>query len=164
MKTELMDYYHVAWSPIIGVTRYGTVNFDDESKAAFEKGFLIVSDAILPKSDRVEISKARRIMGENYPNEYDQYVERAFEEASKVSDSLKGLKVGKLLNVPVGDGYAWYVVTNVSERSVHIEWRGFSADRWADQVLGWGGPFPRRAIEPLVMNADTLREIFERRS
>jgi hypothetical protein len=62
--------------------------------------------------------------------------------------------------VPVGDGYAFYLVTKVNPRTCDVEWRGFSPDRWTDQVLGYGGRFPRERIEPLVARESALDGIF----
>lgn len=157
--SKLMDYYQVAWTDAKGRTRYGVVNTSEEAHEEFKRGYLIVSDAIVPGSDVVELKKARKLKAE-FQGEYDKYVEKALEEATRLSNSIDGLAPGKLFNIGVGDGYAWYVVTKVTPKNVTVEWRGFCMDRWTDQVLGWEGTFPRRAIEPLVKRADGLRKIF----
>ena len=80
----------------------------------------------------------------------DVYIARQLDAAMKRSDKLKGLKPGKLLSTQVADGRAWYEVTAVHRGWVTIEWRGYSLDRWHDQVLCGGGDFPRDMIARLV--------------
>jgi hypothetical protein len=44
--------------------------------------------------------------------------------------------------------YGIYVdLTKVNKKSVAIEWRGFSLDRWVDQHFGYSGTYPRQMIE-----------------
>lgn len=166
-RSELFDYYRVSWlGPNDGQKHYGVVTtFGPEASNEWKKGLLIVNDAILPKSYLIPIVNATKMkFGEFGKNEYDLYVNRELEKAQQLSDALgEGLKVGKLFGTGVGDGTAWYVVTKVTQKTVTVEWRGFCLDRYTDQILSWGGSFPRRAIEPQVGFADGMKKIFSKK-
>ena len=84
-------------------------------------------------------------------DEYHTHVQNEYKKAAMVSKALgPGLKLGKLFSIGVADGAAWYVVTAITKKSCTIEWRGYDFDRYQDQILRWGGKFPRNCIEPLV--------------
>jgi hypothetical protein len=88
-------------------------------------------------------------------------IEEAYSSAREFSNSLPdGVHVGKLFALPVGDGHAFYVVTKVNKKTVDIEWRGFSSDRWTDFTLGEGGREKRELIERLVRREDFIRKSF----
>jgi len=127
-----------------------------EKKAEMLPGHSIVADAVLPRSYIVEDSKLVDIpFPKNFgEGEYDKFVEAEFKKAEELSDSVMGLKVGKLFNTPVADGCAFYVITKVNFRAVKIEWRGFQGDRWIDQHFGHGGTFPSSMIETWVNRQD----------
>ena len=110
------------------------------------KGMLKVEDLITGESRLEPLADIEKAGLE----ETFAYVDRRLDEALKRSDKLKGLKPGKLLSTPVADGRAWYEVTAVHHGWVTIEWRGYSLDRWHDQVLCGGGDFPRDMIARLV--------------
>jgi len=137
-----------------GETRYGIFREAEKGERRPRKGFVFVDDAILPKC--FEVSETLIVdLPPDFGGEYDKYVEAEWKKAEAHSKRLpKGLRPGKLFAVGVADGYAYYVVTRVTKRTVTVEWRGFHLDRWTDQVLGWGGSFPLSAIEPLVCRAD----------
>lgn len=151
MNKELMDYYQVTWIGPNGQKLYGVVNrYDTEAELAYKDGYLIVSDAILPVVERVALAAVKKLPMD-FGGEYDQYVEAEHKKAMATSDAVQGFGVGKLFSLGVGDGSAWYVITKVGKKNVTVEWRGFCMDRWTDQLLGWGGSFPRRSIEPLCL-------------
>jgi len=94
-------------------------------------------------------------------SEYQQYVRAQHKAAKERSDSLgDGLKTGKLFQVNVADGYAYYVVTRVNKKSVRVECRYFGGDSYCDQVLGAGDSFPKSAIEPLIRRQEGLKKLF----
>lgn len=147
---EFWDFYQVKWTDKDGRTRYGLVSHGGKSKELLKKGQLIVEDAILPKSYVVAVKDLTQIKT-SYPTELDRYVENEQKKASEKSDLLPpGPQVGKIFMLPAADGYATYIIAKVTARTVTVEWRGFCPDRWTDPVLGWGGTFPRRAIEDIV--------------
>ena len=68
---------------------------------------------------------------------------------------------GRLLSIPMGDGYAVYEVTKVTPKTATVKWRPDAAmDDWQDQILGDGGTFPRDRIEPLVERQDRISSLF----
>lgn len=120
-------------------------------------GMAIVDDAILPASYQVKETDLIDVpFGKNFgDDEYHKFVEAVFEQARKrAADLPEGLHAGKLFTTSVGDGCAYYVIAKVNKKTVKIEWRGFSADRWIDRQFGWGGDFPRHMIERLVKAND----------
>ena len=145
--------YMVKWKED-GEWKYG-IFYSIHNKEA--KGVSAIEDLILPQLHMVPTGSLVDVDWE----ETDPIVDAALEKARKLSDSLPdGLHVGKMLRLGVGDGYASYVVTKVSAKTATIEWRGFCADRWHDQVLGAGGTFARKIIEPLVSRHDAMRRLF----
>ncbi len=152
----MQDLYQVKWKDG-KKTRYGIFQ-------SAKKGIARVNDAILPVYDEVPVDSLVPIKSEwDPPDEFHAYLEKEFEAARKVSEALpEGFQVGKLIQTSVADGYAFYVITKVGRKNIHIEWRGFSPDRWHDQVLGAGGSFPRHAIDGLVRAADGFKKLFRR--
>ena len=145
-----------------GKTLYGIVEtYSDEAKAAAKKGNLIINDAVLPVYYEVKDDKDVVDIDSEYPSEVDKYVDNALREAIDLSNSLEGVKVGKLFSIGVGDGYAWYIITidfsqnwycinKVNRKTCVVEWRGFCADRWHDHHFQGGGTFPISEIERYV--------------
>ncbi len=151
--TKVSDYYRIKYTDPKGVVHYGIVDSADEAaKRRFNQGVLRVDDAVLPTYMDIPVGAAIPVeFSTDYANdEYNKYLDAELEKAQRVSDRAgNGLRVGKLIAVGVADGSAWYVVTKVNKTTACIEWRGFCPDRWHDQVLGWGGSFPKRRIESL---------------
>lgn len=148
-----MDHYQVKFNRG-GKLTYGIVNnYGKEAKKLAKKGQLIVADAILPVSYVVKEADITDIpMSTTFaPDEYTQYVDDEYQKSQVLSDSLKGLAVGKLFAVGVADGSAFYIVTGVGKGpNCKIEWRSFQGDRYHDQVLGLGGSFSKTIIKRFV--------------
>lgn len=162
MNTPIPDMYQVKWFQ--GCWRYGTVDrWSAASIQYYEDGQqVIVDDAVMPIRYVINVDALTPIpTSHNPPDEYAQHVEEQYQIAKGRSDSLpEGLHVGKLFRVPRGDGYAHYVVTKVNKKTVAIEWRGFSLDRWVDDRFGHGGKEPRETIEMFVRREDGMRALF----
>jgi len=138
-------------------------SYSREAKSAWVKDkALMIEDAVSGEMHRVLIDLFNVIpmkVEMNYNidpktslpinNEYDKFVNEAYKQAIKADKKAgAGLKVGRMFVLPVGDGGAYYVVTKVGKTNCIVGWRGFSPDRWVDRMLGYGGSFPRRMIEP----------------
>lgn len=164
LNTPIPDLYQVKW--FAGFWRYGIVDrWSEESKQCYETDRrVIVTDAILPTRHEINVDALVPIAATYNPaDEYTAFVEEQFQIAKGRSDSLPaGLHVGKLFRVPKGDGYAWYVVTKVNKKTVDIQWRGYSLDRWVDDRFGYGGREKRETIEMFVRREDGIRQIFSR--
>lgn len=162
--SKIPDYYQVKF-PLLGLAGhmvYGILQrYDDEAiKNYDDHKLLTIADAITSKTYLVD-EKAVSSIPHGFGNEYETYVNHEYSAAQTLSDVLPpGLLVGKLFNIPRGDGYAWYVVTKVNKKTVVIDWRGYSLDRWVDPLLGYGGKFDRSLIEPYVLRGDAVRKIF----
>ena len=126
-----------------GETRYGIVDsLSEDAKEAKVRGNLLIEDAILPLSYEVPNHNNVVDIRDSYPNEYDKYVDAEREKAEQASKALpKGVQVGKLFTMPVGDGCAYYVVTKVNRKTCKVEWRGYELDRYRDLFFMWGGSF-----------------------
>lgn len=166
LNTPIPDLYQVKWFQ--GGWHYGIVDrWGDASIQYYEDGRqVIVNDAIKPTRCVVNVDALTDIPARFDPaDEYTQYVEEQFQIAKGRSDSLpEGLHPGKLFRVPKGDGYAWYVVTKVNKKTVDIEWRGYSLDRWVDDRFGYGGREKRETIEMFVRREDGARRLFSPRA
>lgn len=44
-----------------------------------------------------------------------------YAEMDRINSSVTGLQVGRVLQFPVADGYAWYIITNVGAHTVTVE-------------------------------------------
>lgn len=146
-------------------TFYGHVDTLPRARAYFNRGDCVVQHAIIPKSYVIpiscitEIPYSRDPIGN--PDEYDRHVRDEYERANTLSNSLgDSFAPGRLFSIGVADGQAWYVVTKVGSKNCTVEWRGFCCDGYRDQILEWGGSFPRRVIEPLARRHAGLRSIF----
>lgn len=160
-RGQAENAYRVKWQDENGNWYYGRVDKYHEAHASLiRNGLIRVEDALHPEYDDIPVENLTGVKLE-FGGEYDQYVDKAFEEARELSKSLPdGLHVGKLFSTPVADGKAWYVVTKVNKRTVRVEWRGFCPDDYMDRVLGSGGSFPKKVIEPLVSFTDGMRNLF----
>ncbi len=165
MSTPIPDMYQVKWFQ--GCWRYGIVSrWDPESiKHYKDSGQVIVEDAVFPISHLVSAAALTPVpMSYSPPDEYKQYVEEQYQIATGRSDSLPdGVHVGKLFRVAAGDGYAHYVVTKVNKKTVDIEWRGFSLDRWVDFRFGPGGRESRELIARMVGYEENMRRLLATR-
>lgn len=77
----------------------------------------------------------------------------------KRSDEAKGL-VGKLFYLPHADGSAYYTVEAEKGQKVQIKNHAI-LDAWQDTVLGAGGWFPRKQIEPIIRRLEASVKMFE---
>jgi len=158
--TEIPDWYQLKYR--IKDTnenwRYGVLDrYSDEAKKAWKKNrYLIIEDAITPATYKInltefEVTPIEIDIGKGYEkNEYNKFVEKSHSEAEKISQKVKKGLTGKMIRMGVGDGYAYYIIVNETPRTVKLEWRGFSADRWVDRMLGYGGNFSKKMIKNLV--------------
>jgi hypothetical protein len=134
---------------------------EPDAQEALARGLVIVEDAVLPTNEWVERSRLVEIaFSFDPPDEFQQHVEAARTEAEQRSRELGGFAAGALFYLSVGDGRAFYVVTKVASKTCQIEWRGFGADRYTDQVLGFGGRFETARIEALWEQTGALAELF----
>lgn len=165
MPTPIPDMYQVKWQHSPNV-KYGIVDqYGPASIQYYNEGQqVIVDDAITTERYVLNVDALTDIpMTWDPKDEYTQYVEDQYLIAKSRSDALpEGLHTGKLFRVPVGDGYAYYVVQKVNKKTVDIEWRGYSLDRWVDFRFGAGGREKRDVIEALVRREDAMRALFTR--
>lgn len=91
--------------------------------------------------------------------------EKHFEVEIAKSNALpEGVVVGKLVNTPVADGYAWYEVVKVGKKTVKLKWRpDLCPDKWRDAVLGEGGSFPLQSIARIVNFREGMRKLFSQK-
>ena len=168
MTTPIPDLYQVKWyDQQTGKWNYGIVERFSQSSIDYynEERRVIVDDAIKPERYVLNVDCLTDIQITSWStnNEYYTHVEEQYLIAKGKSDQLpEGPHPGKLFRTPVGDGYAFYVVKKVNKKTIDIEWRGFSGDRWVDFHFGMGGRYPREMIEACVRREDAHRRIFNR--
>jgi hypothetical protein len=138
---------------------YGrVVTFNSEAEKLALDGKLLVADAIHPHSWVLTESDVHDIAPDDW-GEYQTFVHRMYDSAVRLSNSLDGCQPGKLFRFNVCDGYAYYVVTKVGKRIVHLEWRGFSMDGYTDSVLDYEGIITRERCEQLIEQQDPLNKM-----
>lgn len=97
-------------------------------------------------------------------DDYFDKFDKHFEEEIAKSDTLpKGLVPGKIFQIGVADGYAYYEVVKVNKKTVKIKWKkDLCCDEY--QYYGWGvgGSFPISLIEPLVIGAENIAAMFKK--
>lgn len=155
---EVPDLYQIKYREIGADDKsdwkYGIVDqYSDEANKCWGKRILLVEDAITPDIWRISLKDWEVVAIESdYPNEYDKFVDSSFKLAYRQSQEAakEGTLPYRMIRMGVGDGYAFYVVTKENAKTCNIEWRGFSADRWVDRALGYGGVFPKKMIKNLV--------------
>ena len=99
---------------------------------------------------------------EKRQKEFDENFEA---EMAKSKALPKGLVPGKIFQIGVADGYAYYEVVKVNKRTVKIKWRkDLCCDEY--QYYGWGtgGSFPISLIEPLILGEERLAEMFAKQN
>ena len=161
-----------------GDLRFGIVEeWSDEAKKAKLAGELLIEDAVLPARYRVKddsnVVDIEMDMGHyNHQtqqweggDEYSQYVHTEEKKAQDVSDALpEGVHVGKMFQVGVGDGYAYYVVTKVMRTNCQVEWRGFSGDRYVDRMFGYGGTFRIKDVSVYTGWNDGMKKLLKKKA
>lgn len=156
-------HYQVKFThPNTKATVYGIAHsHSPEAKEAAARGMVIVDDAITPEQYEVPEAELTDIPTDmtgfgvdeegffKGGDEYHQFICAEFKKAKKHSDSLgDGVMVaGVLIATPMGDGHAYYVITKVNPRTVDLEWRGYSMDRWVDRLFGYGGRFRKQDVQ-----------------
>lgn len=165
---SIPDYYLVKWLPRgANCYQYGVCNkYSPEAKTHYEQtGKILIEDAIFPVARSVDLDALIPIeSGFSGKNEFYDMMDRELERVQAMSDALpQGIVKGKLFRVPCGDGYAWYIVTKVNKKTVKIEWRGFSGDRWVDQRFGLGGSVPVEMVERFIRYEEGVRQLFSKR-
>jgi hypothetical protein len=165
-----MDHYRVKFTRANKII-FGIVDsYSKEAKAAAVNGKCIVEDAVLPKRYIVNETELIDIplSVENLQNgdEYDKFINTAFDEAQTTSNELpdEGVHVGSMFSIGVGDGQAWYVVVKVNKKTCQVEWRGFCQDRWTDHHFGYGGRFPINDVSRYVEGAKAMARIFAKKT
>jgi len=110
---------------------------------------LAVASEVLFCYDHFEVTKMPFSSYENIDpvtgmptdTEYDRFINDAYGKALKAHMAAgEGVKKEKMCHVPVGDGYAVYVITKVNPKGTRctLEWRGFGgADNYVDARWGY---------------------------
>ncbi len=170
------NHYMVKYKTPMGF-KFGIVEqYSEEAKAALNRGFATVSDAIDGNLHEVLFEDIVGIKGsydykpvpghQDYmasSDEYSQHVVSQQIEHDKREASLPDdgqLYPGHQFRIGVGDGYASYVVTAVSGSRCMVEWRGFCLDRWTDHHFGYGGRFAVADVLRYVQIGKGVRRIF----
>lgn len=98
------------------------------------------------------------------PNAAQYAKEEKQEEKARAKDKqaqAEGKLIGRLIEVPVADGYASYIVTKVDGSQVclkHMKW----GDAYNDHYYRGGGWFPKREIVRELKAHDSFEAIFKK--
>jgi hypothetical protein len=157
--------------------RYGIVSPEGspEAKKAKPSGMLLVADAVLPftaevsERDVVDIPlESRQLPRFNHQtqeweggDEYDQFVRAEHKRHEEIDAALPpGVHVGRLFQIGVADGLAYYVVTQLNGRRVTVEWRGFCPDRYTDHFFGWCRTCALKDVEDYVNRQQAQKDFW----
>jgi hypothetical protein len=85
----------------------------------------------------------------------------------KLIDKAQNEKGENLLyryfNRPVADGYAWYQVVKVTQKTATVKWcDGICLDDYQDMMLGDESTLPRTMVEKLVSSRIALEKLFSK--
>ncbi|MBN1511986.1 MAG: hypothetical protein JXB13_08215 [Phycisphaerae bacterium] len=86
--------------------------------------------------------------------------ERQVEQSQQLPEALA---VGKVFALTVADGKVLYKVTALRKSQCRVQLVDGGPDHYCDAVLGQGGWFPQRSIEPLVLRHHRLTALFRQR-
>ena len=94
---------------------------------------------------------------EQKPIDWDNFFElskQAGEKLRQHNEKLgKGIVVGKIFQIPVADGHAFYKVVKIFKKVVKVKWvknNYLNPDQYVDLVLGYEGTIKRPILE-LIM-------------
>ncbi len=85
--------------------------------------------------------------------------QREIEQSQQMPEALA---VGKVFELCVADGKVLYKVTGVRKTQCQVALVDGGPDNYSDAVLGRGGWFPIRAIEPLVLRHHRITALFRK--
>ena len=83
---------------------------------------------------------------------YEKHLKHFNREMAKSEALPKGLQVGKIFQIHVADGYAFYEIVRINKKTVRIKWRrDLCLDEY--QYYGWGEgcSVDKSLIEPLII-------------
>jgi hypothetical protein len=166
--------YPVTDGHTYGIARMHTDEAEFNRHAA--RGDIVVDHAVLPgalvlpEHELTDIPYTVGSLGHMDPatrlnwggSEYNDYITLTQMLATIRSDRAPQdrLAPGQMFYVGVGDGMAYYVVTEVKRVYATISWRGFSGDRWVDRMFGYGGKFRIADIDAMAGRARAGVRIF----
>lgn len=128
--------------------RFDDSIFDNDVVKLWEDGYVCLNHAITPERISILRESFEKILSSckryNYsfdgPDSWPKKEDEIFEEMEKISEKISAsgiLKPGYMFRIGVADGCAYYVVTKVNKKSVHVELRTFY-DAYHDNFLGAG--------------------------
>ena len=164
MIQELMKRHYRVRFNHKGTRHYGTVYpYGKKAEQFAKENKFMVEDAIFPTTwiikepDMIDVP-----LGRGKDDEYETYVDREFQKARELSESLTGCVPGKLVHFRVADGYAYYVIARVTKQYAYLDWRGFCLDRYTEPILGWGGKLSKKQCEAFIrVDEMSLQELGE---
>ena len=101
-------------------------------------------------------------MKDNYEDMFEKFDEHFKAEMAKSKAQGPGMVVGKIFNIGVADGYAYYEVVRVNKKTVRIKWRkDLCLDEYCYYGWGEGGSFDKALIEHKIIGQDNLVMLFK---
>ena len=100
------------------------------------------------------------VMREDWETAMRKRNEQWMAEIDQSQQLPEKLCVGKVFTLCVADGKVMYKVAAVRKTQCRVTLINGGPDNYADAVLGGGGWFPRRSIEPLVLGHHRITELF----
>jgi hypothetical protein len=99
--------------------------------------------------------------GSKDPNSLDNIMKRQEVLQDEIDSLAKdlGTLMGRQIKFPMGDGYAYYIITKVNKQTVEITWVKY-CDAWQDSRAGYQSLLDKAYAEQQVKGQDRLAELF----
>ena len=101
--------------------------------------------------------------GSDNPNTLDNIMKRQETIQDEIDSLAKdlGTLMGRQIRFPMGDGYAYYIVTKVNKKTVEITWVKY-CDAWQDSRAGYCANLDINWATTHIKGRDNLDEMFAR--
>ncbi len=129
-----------------------------------------VQTTMFPKDSEEEHARARimeLMRGLFILSNRDDYSDTSdkMKDQDKLMDEMRdiarkhSLLLGREIKFQTADSYAHYVITQVDENEVTVQWVNY-CDGWQDDRLGVTGKLPREYVEGHIRHEDHIHQVF----
>lgn len=127
----------------------------------------LFSDITIKSNELLAINKIEPVytIGSNDPNSFDNLIkrqEKLMDELEKMAIQHKTI-LGRVIRFPMGDSYAFYLVTKINKSSARLTWIKF-CDAWQDDRIGYEANVDLKYVMQKVKQLDVLNEMFSKQS
>jgi hypothetical protein len=125
----------------------------------------LFSDITIKSKELLAINEIEPVytFGSKDPNSFDNIIKRQ----EKLMNELEELAVqhktilGRVIRFPMGDSYAFYLVTKINKTSARLTWIRF-CDAWQDDRIGYEANVDLKYVMQKVKQLDALNAMFSK--